>query len=160
MTRGRGATSRNRSRTARQNTVAKNDALGYNPSYTFHFPDSPFSICTADQGRGYGAGARPGLQIRWFLALVRNGEFDSHALPPIKKPSRDPHEGLFFSRSIPLSRTCQAPQVNKKVDSNAVPAARMIQPSRTARKSTLPASRAYFRARNSDAAVPAVSSRP
>jgi len=35
------------------------------------------------QGRGYGAGARPGLQIRCRRAWVRWGEFDSHALPPI-----------------------------------------------------------------------------
>ena len=49
----------------------------------FPLVNSHFAISNdAVNGRGYGAGARPGLQIRCFPALVGKGEFDSHALPP------------------------------------------------------------------------------
>lgn len=48
------------------------------PLINCHFAISNDAV----NGRGYGAGARPGLQIRCFPALVGKGEFDSHALPP------------------------------------------------------------------------------
>ena len=49
----------------------------------FDFPSMLLDFSFFPQGRGYGAGARPGLQSRCHCAWVQWGEFDSHALPPI-----------------------------------------------------------------------------
>ena len=46
MTRGRGEMARHLSRIERQNTVAKTDALGYNPAYTLQFPIITFQLAS------------------------------------------------------------------------------------------------------------------
>ncbi|HAK59896.1 MAG TPA: hypothetical protein DCO77_05870 [Nitrospiraceae bacterium] len=48
------------------------------------------------KGRGYGAGARPGLQIRCSSARAGEGGFDSHALPPDKKTLTERSVRVFY----------------------------------------------------------------
>lgn len=44
------------------------------------------------------------LQIRWFLALVRNGAFDSHALPPITRKALGELPPRAFLRQLFVCR--------------------------------------------------------